>query len=226
MRRAERSHHLPRLSLEDHLVELWDELTRSDRLELAPAGGRPRVLRDLARHLGEIGPRANPRECRLRLRPRRVLGLASADERHAHEDVRDARAGRLLELAPPILVRGLHLGVGHRREGHACAREDRRQDPAALGWGELGGVPFVVRLHLRIADRGPLVRGVGRHEEVRGPDPLALRLPVAADLRVGDLHPLGDQRLELLPEEVAPEAGFEHGGRELRAGQQLQVALP
>ena len=139
----------------------------------------------------------------------RALAWSSAalppTARHLDQDVRDLRAGRLLELAPAGLVRRLDVGVGDGRRRHARGRQDRRQDTPALRLGELGGMRLVVGVELGVGRREPLAAADGDQEVARA-HAAPVRLPGLSRLGLGDLGPVGDQGLQALPHQLRPEA--------------------
>ncbi len=222
----ERAGHLTGLESLDGLVDLRHELALGDQAEVAAAARGRRVLRHLPRDQSEIGAAPDARHRALGPGLGLILGGAAPDRGHLDEDVGDPRPRGLLELAPPRLEGGLHVGVGDGRRRHARRGEQRRDHLAALGLGELRRMRLVVGLELGVGRRERVARAC-RDQEVARSDLAPIRFPRLASLGLGDLRALHDQRLQALPHQLGPELALEVAGRHrgLGHGEEPHVAV-
>ena len=134
--------------------------------------------------------------------------------------MRGARAARLLELRPVLLVVGLGVGIGDRL-GEGPGAQHRVLDPPALRPGELRLVALEIGLHVAIG-HGHLGQ---ERLDVEGPPLLAPEAVGLPELVVRDADAVLDQRLHLAPLDHPLLGGVELVGVDPVALEDVLVAL-
>src|SRR3990172_5846540 len=210
---------------EGRLLERRHQFAPRNVAEVAARPGRRRIFGDVLRELGEILPRPHPLEDLLHLGLGVLFGLAPPHRRHANQDVGHLHAPRLLELGGALLVIPLHLRVGGGPD-EALRAHQHVLEPPPFGLLEPERVLLQEVLQLRIGRLD--VRHEGRNLDLGpgGPDLLPPELVRLAYLRIGNLDPLLDGGLQLLPHELPPLVGLEDGRVDLGAIQDGHVAIP
>ena len=223
-RRLHQVAHLPHRKAEGRVLELLHHAPAPEVVEVAPLRLGLLVLGFLLRQRGEVGAAFDLLQQGLGLRLDQRLVLAFGLE----QDVAGPRlfGGRVLGLVVAIVLLDFA-----RQDDRPCAQlldvDQRVGDLAPLADAVLLFVRLEIRGDVGVGHRHLIAQAVGREDHQLGLHLLVAARELGLQFGVGDRHPLGERRSQLVDQQRLPQVVLELGLGERRVlrPQDLRVQL-